>query len=74
MSNRLTHNCQKMITAMMMRCGILLAVEPRSVIVVYRALAQLQWKQQQGEAAGNQKWDPRGVVYVPFQRICLQLL
>jgi hypothetical protein len=38
MSNRLSHNCQKMIAAMMLRCGILLAIEPRSVIAVYRTL------------------------------------
>ncbi len=45
MSSRLNHTCQKMIAAMMLRCGMLLAVEPRSVIAVYRALAQIQWKQ-----------------------------
>jgi len=38
MAGRLNHECQKMITAMMMRCGMLLAVEPRSIMVVYRAL------------------------------------
>lgn len=38
MSNRLSFTCQKMITSMIMRCGMLLAIEPRSVIVVYRTL------------------------------------
>ena len=45
MANRLNLTCQKMITAMIMRCGMLLAIEPRSVIAVYRTLVQFQWKQ-----------------------------
>jgi hypothetical protein len=51
-NTRLTYGSQKVLSCMMLRCGMLLSLEPRSVMAIYRALVQIQWKQSNARLDG----------------------